>query len=111
VVSEVRFYFDEMIPHEIAERLRHQNIDVLTTPEAGNIGLSDADQLVFALEHGRVLVTRDEDYLIMNSKGTPHFGIVYYKQETRSAKEIAQALILIHGVLSAEEMRNQVEHI
>lgn len=110
-MSEVRFYFDEMLSYEIAERLRHQGIDVLTTPEAGNIGLRDVDQLSFALDQRRVLVTRDEDYLIIHAKGVPHAGIAYYKQEVRSAKEIAEALILIHGVLSAEEMQNQVEYL
>lgn len=110
-MSEIRFYFDEMIPHEIAERLRHHGIDVLTALEAGNIGLTDIAQLNFATEQIRVLVTRDEDYLIMNSKGVPHTGIAFYKQEVRSNKEIAEALMLIHGVLSSEEIHNRVEFL
>lgn len=110
-MSEVRFYFDEMIPHEIAERLRHHGIDVLTALEAGNIGLTDPIQLAFAFGQSRVLVTRDEDYLIMNAKGVPHAGIAFYKQEVRSAKEIAEVIMLIHGVLTAEEMQNQVEYL
>lgn len=110
-MSELRFYLDESVSNDVARGLRNQGIDVLTTPAAGNMGLNDVDQIAFALREGRIIVTQDADYLRLHSRGFQHAGIVYYKPQTRTVKQLINALRLIYDIFSPEEMRNKVEYL
>lgn len=49
MTSKLRFYLDENVDHDVANGLRTQDIDVVTTPEVGNMGLSDEEYIAFAL--------------------------------------------------------------
>jgi len=71
----IRYYFDEHIFADAATALRHRNIDVLTTAEAGNLRATDEEQLAFATSRGRVLITRDNDYLILQTQGDKNPGL------------------------------------
>jgi hypothetical protein len=48
-MEQVKFYLDENVPRAVAEGLRRRGVDVLTVQEAENSGLSDHEQLTFAL--------------------------------------------------------------
>lgn len=61
--AEIRFHLDECVPGAVAEGLRRRRIDVTTTPESALISAVDRDQLAFASKEGRVLVTKDSDFL------------------------------------------------
>jgi uncharacterized protein with PIN domain len=110
-MSDIRFYMDENMDNDIAKALRGRGIDVLTTAEANRIGSTDTDQVTFARNENRVLVTQDEDFLILDSQQINHAGIAYYKQRTRTIKEVVRGLILIYEVLTPEEMVNHVEFL
>lgn len=110
-MNRIRFYLDENIAEAVARGLRHRQIDVMTTPEAGHRGWKDLQQLAFALSENRVLVTQDEDMLQIASTGVEHAGIVYYKPRTRTIKQIIQGLVLIYDVLTSEEMFNHIEFL
>ena len=77
----MKFYLDEDLSPTLAGMLRRKGIDALSAHEAGNIQLSDPEQLAFAKREGRCLVTRNaRHYLILareviNSQ-TPHAGIL-----------------------------------
>ena len=45
----IKFYTDEHCANAIAEGLRRRGVDVLTTNEAGHLGVSDKEQLSFAM--------------------------------------------------------------
>ena len=92
-MNDIRFYLDENMNHDIARALRGRGIDVMTTAEADNIGATDEQQLAFAREENRVIVTQDEDFLILDSQQMPHAGIAYYKQHSRTIKEVVRGLI------------------
>ena len=62
-MEQVKFYLDENVPRAVAEGLRRRGVNVLTVQEAENSGLSDHEQLTFALTETRVLVTMDSDFL------------------------------------------------
>jgi predicted nuclease of predicted toxin-antitoxin system len=111
MTSSIRFYLDENVANEIAQGLRTRSIDVITTAEAGHIGFKDEQQLSFALAEQRVFVTQDEDFLVLHSQGVAHAGIAYYKQKTRSTKQVIRGLVLIYDVLSPDEMVNHVEFL
>ncbi|MGE0494500.1 MAG: DUF5615 family PIN-like protein [Vulcanimicrobiota bacterium] len=103
----IKFYSDEMVPAAVTEG----GVDVLTARDAGRLRYPDAAQLAFATEQGRVMITMDEDYWILHSQGQPHAGIAYTPQAHRTFGEMIQALLLIHGAMDPEEMRNRVEHL
>src|SRR6266516_1446372 len=106
-----RFHLDEHLSGSIAAGLRRRHVDVTTTREAGLAGAEDAVQLAFATSAGRVIVTQDADYLRLHAKGIAHAGIVYYPQRSLSIGEVLSGILLIHGLLSREEMKNHVEFL
>jgi predicted nuclease of predicted toxin-antitoxin system len=107
----IRFHLDEHISSAVASALRHREIDVTTAAETGLIAAPDADHLAFASAAGRVLVTQDSDFLRLHMSGVPHAGIAYCQQQLRSTGELLRVLVLIHAVLSPEEMMNTVEFL
>ncbi len=111
MMTKISFYLDENIDHDVARGLRTRAIDVLTTSEAGNRGFTDREHLSFALEAKRVIVTSDEDFLILHSQGVEHAGIVYFKQQSRTIKQILRGLFIVHTELNTEDMTNRVEYL
>ncbi|MBI3943378.1 MAG: DUF5615 family PIN-like protein [Chloroflexi bacterium] len=111
MAEHIRFHLDENVDSDIARALRRHGIDVTTIVDAGLRTLSDADQLAFAREYHRVLVTHDSDFLRMANFTSDHAGIVYCVKISRSIGEIVSSLILIYEVLVPEEMAGQVEYL
>lgn len=110
MASEIRFHLDECVGTAIAAGLRRHGIDVTTTPELGLQKAEDRSQLDVARKAGRVLVTQDADFLRLHGQGVPHCGVVYYNVGTAMGAVI-KGLVLIHGVLSAEEMEGALEFL
>ena len=110
MASEVKFYMDEHVPPIITRGLRMRGIDVLTTQEARMLGADDEAQLHLAASQERVLFSQDEDFLALHRRGTPHAGIAYVPQQTPIGV-IVRGLLLIHDVLTAEDMRTRVEFL
>jgi len=107
----IRYYLDEHVDPAVAEGLRRRGIDVTTTVEAGLTGATDEEQLGFAMADGRFCVTRDPDFLVLNSRGTTHVGIAYWHPRRRSVGQIVLDLTLLWRVATAEEMRGRVEFL
>ncbi len=57
------------IQSAVALGLSIRGIDVLTAQEAGLRGASDLEHLTFATADGRVLVTYDTDFLVIDASG------------------------------------------
>jgi hypothetical protein len=102
---------DQHFPGPASHGLRRHGADVLTAQEAGRCGLPDADQLAFATAAGRVLVTFDTDFLALHQSGVSHAGIAWCPEQKDGVSQLIQALLLVHGVLDADAMRNHVEHL
>jgi hypothetical protein len=94
----------------VAELRRSRGIDVTTTAEADLKGSHDEEQLAFATGQGRVLVTRDADFLRLHRAGARHAGIAYF-QRARSIGELVRSLVLLRQRLSPADMQNHVEFI
>jgi hypothetical protein len=111
VADSIRFYFDQHIPAAVAQGLRSRGIDVLTAQDAGRCGLSDADQLQFATGEGRVTVSFDTDYLVLAASNVQHAGIAWCPATKYPVGLLLHALLLVHGVLDPDDMRNHVEYL
>ncbi|MGH7409272.1 MAG: DUF5615 family PIN-like protein [Candidatus Methylomirabilales bacterium] len=77
----MKFYLDEDLSPRIGERLRQRGLDAISAIEAGNIQLSDRDQLAFAVSEGRSLVTRNARHFVLLAQEAiarqkPHAGII-----------------------------------
>jgi hypothetical protein len=111
--ERVRFYTDENIQRSVVRQLRKHGVDVLRCQEAGKRTAGDLTHLELATEAGRVLITRDDDFLRLNKQwleaGRDHCGIMFVtpgKWEDIGA--IVKDAILIHAALKPQEMYNQV---
>lgn len=107
----IRFFLDEHIPSAVATGLILRGIDAVTVPESGRRGFADPDQLQFASENNRVMVTFDRDYLEIGSTGQEHAGIAWCYSTKYSIGDLIRCLSHIHATHSAEEMRNQVKFL
>jgi Domain of unknown function (DUF5615) len=107
----LRFHLDEHVAGAIAAGLRRRGVDVTTAADAALLGAEDEAHLAFALAHGRVVFTSDEDYLALHDAGTEHAGIAYCQQQSRSIGDVIRGLVLLWEFLDPEDMRNHVEFI
>lgn len=107
---KIRFYTDEHVPNSVIKGLRLRGVDVLTTREAGMLGATDEEHVIFAKKEERIIFTQDEDFLRLHSKGIEHSGIVYAHQHT-SVGDIVKGLMLIYQVLELDGMKNHIEFL
>lgn len=66
--------------------------------------------LTFARGEGRVLFTRDDDFLRLHASGVEHAGIVYARQPAATG-DVIHGLVRIAEVLTSEEMEGHVEFL
>jgi predicted nuclease of predicted toxin-antitoxin system len=109
--NRIRFYLDENVDKQVAVGLRTRGVDVQTPSAAGNLGREDQEHLVYARDEGRVIITQDADFLRLHAQGQHHAGIVYYKPQTRTIKQILRRLLLIYEVLQSEDMQDHIEYL
>src|SRR5258708_3544996 len=107
--DRIRFHLDEHVDRAVATALRRAGINVTTTNESGLRAADDETHLGFARTEGRVIVTRDQDFLRFAGTGTAHAGIVFYTAG-HSLREIIEALILIYEVMTPQEMTGSIEN-
>ena len=111
MADPIRLYMDQHIPSAVAQGLRQRGVDVLTAQDAKRCGLPDADQLDFATAQQRVMVTFDSDYLALGASGISFGGIAWCHAAKYSIGQLVQLLLLVHGVMDQESMRNHVEFL
>ena len=110
-------YTDEDVTNRLAPLLREQGYEALSSAEAGNDGLTDAEQLAFAAGRGWAILTYDVgDFsdlaCIWGAAGREHAGIVVSRQFSRN--EIGEFLRQVCNLLeavSAAEIWNTVRHL
>jgi predicted nuclease of predicted toxin-antitoxin system len=80
----MRLYTNESVSVAIAEGLKRRGVEALSARDAGNPGLTDEQQLVYAQALNMLLFTHDEDFLKIAHErlaaGQPHSGIIYVHQ-------------------------------
>jgi predicted nuclease of predicted toxin-antitoxin system len=75
-----KLYLDENIPPLLAQQLRRRGFDVSSAHEVEMLGKSDEEQLKYATQNGRILLTFDTDFVSLAirwlAEGKRHNGIV-----------------------------------
>lgn len=90
-----KFHLDENMPVIISSALQKRGVDITTSNEAKLIGASDIEQLEFALNENRVIITRDSDFLRLHASGIQHAGIVFWTQKVRSPEYLIRSLDML----------------
>lgn len=101
---------DEHIPKAVTEGLRRRGVNVLSAQEAGMSGANDYDQLSLANKEGRIIFTKDADFLRLHKAGVSHQGIIYSSKQSPVGYTV-RVLMIIHDLVTPEEMSGRVEFI
>lgn len=110
----VTFYLDEDVPLSFGEALRVRGVDALSTQQAGNKGFTDLEQLLFADEHGRVIITHNKkDFILLHKhfleKKKQHHGIILSDQQPIGI--LLKRAMKLWFALNSEEMKNRLEFL
>lgn len=105
----IRYHLDEHIDPAICDGLRARGIDVTTPQGRGLLGATDEEQLSFAHKDGRVLVTRDQDFLRLHAAGVLHSGIVFWHSKRKSLGAVIRNLTVLWRTATAEELVGRVQ--
>jgi predicted nuclease of predicted toxin-antitoxin system len=109
--TRIRYHLDENVSRAIAQGLKRSGIDVTSAKDVKLIGKSDLDHLMFAKTEKRVIVTHDDDLLVLAHQGYEHFGIAYCRKDSRSVGEIIRLLILLYEIALPDEMKDRIEYL
>ena len=106
-----RLYLDEDVDPLLARVLLERGYDVLTTPQAGLVSASDADQIAFAAQEGRAILTHNVAHFAALAReyarsGWEHPGFVLSEQ--LPFKELLARTLRLLDRYSAEILRNQI---
>lgn len=110
----LELYADEDVDVLVATLLRSRGFSVATTREAGQNGRSDAEQLAYAVDQQRTLLTHnrvDFEELARQywDQGHKHYGIIIAVR--RPAHAIAQRLLVLLDHVTADEMEDTIRYI
>ncbi len=111
----VNLYMDVHVPFAITSGLRLRGVAILTSQEDATTRLADDKLLDRATALGRVIFTRDKDFLreatLRQQQSVPFSGVVYAHQLDVSIGQCVTDLELIARVYEPEDMANRVEFL
>ncbi len=116
-MSQVRLYVDEDAgENAVVQGLRGRGIDVLTTVEANQCGVSDREQLLFATGEGRTLYTFNVGHFAQLhreflSENIKHSGIIVLPDQRYSIGEKIRRLAGFLSQVVAEDMVHRMEYL
>ncbi len=91
--QQIRLYADESVNVAIVEGLKRRGIKIWSARDAGKLGLSDDEQLEYAIKERATIFTHDDDFLsLVIESGGEHYGIVYVHQQHLSIGECIRRL-------------------
>lgn len=116
-MSIIRFYIDEdAMRNAFVTALRAAGLDVVTVGDVKRFGYSDADQLTWASQQGRVFYTFNvKDFSLLHTKalaqGVSHAGIVVVPRQGYAIGEQLRGLCNLASRCSAEDVANQLIYL
>jgi predicted nuclease of predicted toxin-antitoxin system len=109
--SAPKLYLDEHVSPRLAAQLRRYGFDAISCQEAQTLSLSDADQLAFASDQQRAIVTFNvSDFVILHteyaSTQKTHWGVVLSTEELIGV--LLHRLLRLLNTVSANELKDQL---
>jgi hypothetical protein len=107
----IRYHLDEHVDPVVAEGLRRRGIDVTTTVEVNLEHATDEVQLAYSHTEGRIIVTRDKGFLVLDAQGVPHSGIAFWHSKRKSVGRLVNDLTILFRTTTAGEMVGRVQFL
>jgi len=110
----IHLYFDEDVSVSIVENLRTRGFDVLSVRDAGALGRSDDEQMLYSVSQKRAMVTHnrldfEKQHVKFLENGMQHYGIIIAKR--RRDTEVVSKILELLDAVTAEELKNQLRYI
>jgi predicted nuclease of predicted toxin-antitoxin system len=111
---KIKFLIDEDVHIDLAESLRKRGCDAMHIGEVKRNGKSDLEQLEYAVEEQRCIVTfNTKDFVKLHKQymlsEREHYGILTSPQ--RGIGEMLKRLLAFEQKFSLESVRNQLEFL
>jgi hypothetical protein len=110
----IELYLDEDIDSLVATLIRNLGFAATTAREEGRLRRTDREQLAFATENGKAILTHNRNHYIAlaneyYASGRNHYGIIIARR--RAPQELVRLLIAVLDRVIADEFQNQVRYI
>lgn len=93
-MADLVFYTNESVSIAVSEGLKRRGVNAISARDAGNLSLSDEDQLAYANKNNLVIVTHDDDFLSiaieLEQTGSPNLLWKFGFQSLKSILEEIQ---------------------
>lgn len=109
-MAKLKFYLNESVNIAVANGLIRRDVEAMSAKDVGNLGLSDEEQLNYAVKNNLVIVTHDADFLSM-AMNFKHRGIVYIHQQKYGIGDLIRRLKLLWEIAEQEDMLNHIEFL
>ena len=107
----LRFHLDESVSDAVHRGLKKRGIDSTTSSIANLVSAPDEAQLQYAIRENRVLVSHDDDFLVLASTGIDHNGIVYCRNQRGSTGRLVLALNTLWRSLTPDDMAGTIRFV
>lgn len=113
-MSKICLYLDEdTIKGALIKALKNADLNIITVADAGKLGFSDKEQLLWATEQRRAIYSFNiGDFCRLHSEFMAeqinHAGIILAQQQQYSIGQQLRGLLKLVANTSAEEMENQL---
>lgn len=114
-MSRLKIYTDENVDVRISVGLRRRGIKAFSAIEKGMAGVADMEHFKYTTDIQAVIFTHDHHFLeiakALTEEGKNHCGVIFVEINKLSVGECIRRLSLYADILSAEEMKNQIEFL
>jgi predicted nuclease of predicted toxin-antitoxin system len=114
-MGKIRIYTNESVSVAITEGLTRRGVDAFSARDIGNLGLTDYEQLTYALNEKATIFTHDTDFLKIAAKWMTeertHHGITYGHQASYSIGEYVLKLRTLTSVLTSDDIVKHIEFL
>lgn len=110
----LRFYLDEDVDIALASALNNRGADSITTLKTENTGNTDLQQLIYAKEQNRILITHNiKDFILLHKEFTEakreHSGIALSNQLPIGM--LLKRVMKLNAALDEEDMKSRIEFL
>ena len=111
----LKIYTDESVPVAVVAGLQRRGVTAVSARDEDNLGLTDPQQLEYAVSRQMVIFTHDTDFLQLAhtyaKQGRIHSGVIYVHQNKLTLGECIRRLKEIADLFDPTDFQNHVEFL
>jgi len=114
-LAKLKIYTDENVDVRISEGLKKRGISSFSATKKGISGSTDLQHFEFATRLKAVIFTHDHHFIgiakRLTQEGKEHWGVIFVEMNRLTIGACIKRLSLYAEILTAEEMKNQIEYL